>query len=55
MTYLRFDLAMGPFDTLGFIKEQIRTQEAAETQSASVSQDDTPLTAQLMAADCLVQ
>ncbi len=58
ITYLRFDLAMGLFQTLGFVDYQIRIRGNTGSSGTSVhsSQENvTPLTAQLAAAACLVQ
>ena len=56
--YLRFDLAMGLFETLGQVEEQIRTRskrQSFSTSGLSSFGDVTPLTAQLAAAACLIQ
>lgn len=58
ITYLRFDLAMGLFQTLGFVDYQIRIRGNTGSSGTFVhsSQENvTPLTAQLAAAACLVQ
>ena len=56
--YLRFDLAMGLFETLGFVDAQIRTQAKRGSFNTSVlrsSENVTPLTAQLAVSACLTQ
>ncbi len=56
--YLRFDLAMGLYETLGFVDEQIRIRAKRRSFDASgfsSFEDVTPLTAQLAASACLIQ
>ena len=56
--YLRFDSAMGLFETLGHVDDQIRTRSKRRsfgTSRLSSFEDVTPLTAQLAAAACLIQ
>ena len=51
--YLRFDLAMGLFDTLGFVDDKICTRakrRSFDTSWLSSSENITPLTAQLAAS-----
>lgn len=58
ITYLRFDLAMGLFDTLGFVDYQIRKQTKARssgTSGQSLLEAVTPLTARMTASACLIQ
>lgn len=58
IAYLRFDLAMGLFETLGFVDHQIRIRGkigSSGTSRHSSRENVTPLTAQLAAAACLVQ
>ena len=58
VTYLRFDLAMGAFETLGLVDWQIRNRVSTQTSAnlgQSSLQNVTPLTAQLAAAACVVQ
>lgn len=45
--YLRFDLAMGLFDTLGFVDHEIRTRpkrRSSDTSGLSSFENATPLT-----------
>lgn len=56
--YLRFDLAMGLYNTVGFVDDEIRTRakkRSFDTSGLSPSEDITPLTAQLAAFACLIQ
>ena len=58
VTYLRFDLAMGVYETLGVVDWQIRTRAGAQTSASlgqSSHQNATPLMAQLTAAACIIQ
>lgn len=58
ITYLRFDLAMGLFETLGFVDHQIRTRAKARFSGPSGHsslENVSPWTTQLAAAACLVQ
>ena len=56
--YFRLDLAMGLYETLGFVEEQIRTRAKRryfDTSRLSSFENITPLTAQLAASACLIQ
>ena len=58
IVYLRFDLAMGLFETLGFVDHQIRTRakrRSFDTSLLSSFENVTPLTAQLATSACLIQ
>ena len=56
ITYLRFDLAMGLFETLGFIDLRTRAKARPGATSGHSSAEITiPLTARLAAAACILQ